>query len=51
MDILTILHNVGWEVTHIPGVKNQVADALSCRQDFRLERYNAMALEVTVARE
>jgi len=51
MDILTVLENVDWEVKHIPGVKNQAADALSRRPDFRWEWCNSTALEVTVAGE
>jgi transposase InsO family protein len=51
MDILTVLQNFDWEVKHIPGIKNQVADALSRRPDFRRERCNLMALEVTAAGE
>ena len=35
MDILTVLHNADWEVKHIPGVENQVADTLSRRPDFQ----------------
>jgi hypothetical protein len=35
MDILTVLHNLDWEVKHILGVKMQVADVLSCHPDFR----------------
>jgi len=35
MDILTVIQKCDWEVKHIPGVKNQVADALSRRPDFR----------------
>jgi len=34
MDILTVLQNFDREVKHIPGVKNQVADAMSRRPDF-----------------
>jgi len=51
MDILTVLQNLNWEVKHIPGVKNQIADALSRRPDFRRERCNLTALEVTAAVE
>ena len=51
MDILNVLPNYDWEVKHIPGVKNQVADALSRRPDFRRERCNLMAMEVTAAGE
>jgi len=40
-----------WEVKHIPGVKNQVADALSSRPDFRREQCNVMAMKVTAAGE
>jgi len=49
MDILTVLQNFDWEVKHIPGVKNLVAGALSCRPDFRRERCNLTALEFTAA--
>jgi len=48
---LTVVQNVDWEVKHIPGVKNQVADSLSCHADFQWERCNAMALDVTAAGE
>ena len=51
MDILTVLQNFDWEVKRIPGVKNQVADALSRRPDFRRERFNLSSLEVTAAGE
>ena len=51
MDILTVLQTFDWEVKHIPGVKNQVADALSCRLEFQWERCNFTALEVTAAGE
>jgi len=51
MDMLTVLQTFDWEVKHIPGVKNQVADALSCRLEFRWERCNFTALEVTAAGE
>jgi len=51
MGILRILHNFDWEVKHIPGVKNHVADALSRRPDFRRKRCNAMALQVMAAGE
>ena len=51
MDILTVLHTFEWEVKHIPGVKNQVADTLSRHPDFRRERCNVMAMEVTAAGE
>jgi len=51
MDILTVLHNFDWEVNHIPGVKNQVADALSRHPDSRRERCSLTALEVTTAGE
>jgi len=37
MDILTVLQNFYWEVKHILGVKNQVADTLSRRPVFRWE--------------
>jgi len=51
MDILTVLQNFDWEVKHIPGVKNQVVDALSCHPDFRRERCNVMAMVVPAAGE
>jgi len=51
MDILTVLQNSDWVVRHILGVWNQVADALSCSLDFRQERCNSIALEVTSAGE
>jgi len=51
IDILTVLPNCDWEVKHIPGVKNQVADALSRRLHPRRERCNVMAMEVTAAVE
>ena len=51
MDILTVLQNFDWEVKHIPGVKNQFAAALSRRPDFRRERCNVMAMEVSAAKE
>jgi len=51
MDILTVLQNFDWEVKHIPDVKNQVADALSRRPDFRQKQCNIMAMEVTAAGE
>jgi hypothetical protein len=38
MDALAILQNYDYEVKHLPGVKNQVADALSRRPDHRRER-------------
>jgi hypothetical protein len=34
IDISTVLQNSDCEVRHISGVKNQVADALSCHPDF-----------------
>jgi len=43
--------NSDWEVMHIPGVKNQVADTSSCRPDFCWERCPALVLEVTAAGE
>jgi len=51
MDILTVLLHFHWEVKHIPGVKNQVADALSHHPDFQREPFNLIALEATAARE
>ena len=51
MDILTILQNVDWEVKHIPGANDQVANPLSRRPDFQRELCNAMAQDVMVARE
>jgi len=51
MHILTVLFNFYSEVKHIPGVKSQIADALSCRTDFPWERCNLRALEVTAAGE
>jgi hypothetical protein len=51
MDILTLLQNFDWEVKHILGVKNQVADTLFRRPDFRRELCNLLALEVTAAGE
>jgi len=51
MDILTVLQNLDWEVQHIPGVKDQVAEALSRRPDLRRELCNVMAMEVTAAIE
>ena len=51
MNIVTVLQNFSWEVKHIPGVKNQVADGVSCHQDFRRERCNIIALVVTAAGE
>jgi len=51
MDILMVLQNFDLDVKHIPGVKNQVADALSRHPDFRRERCNVMAMEVTAAGE
>jgi hypothetical protein len=34
MDIPTVHQDFDWEVKHIPGIKNHVADALSRRQDL-----------------
>jgi hypothetical protein len=51
MDILKVLQNFDWEVNHISGIKNQVVDALSRRPDFRRERGNLTAIEVTAAGE
>jgi len=51
MDMLTVLQNLDGEVKQIPGVKNQVTDALSRRPDFRREQCYAMAMDVTVAGE
>jgi len=51
MDILTVLQDCDWEVKHIPGVENQIADALSRHPDFQRERCNLLALEVTAAGE
>ena len=49
MDILTVIQNFDLEVRHIPGVKNQVADALSRRPYFRRKQCNIIAMEVTAA--
>jgi len=51
MDILTELQNFVWAVKHMTGVKNQGADALSRRPDFRRKRCNSTALELTAAGE
>jgi len=51
MDILTVLQNFDWEVKHIPGVKNQVAEVLSRHPDLRQERCNVMVMVVTAAGE
>jgi hypothetical protein len=34
MDSLTVRQNFAWEIDHIPGVENLVADTLSRRPDF-----------------
>ena len=49
LDILMVLHNFDWEVKHILGVKNQVADAVSHLPDSCWERCNLISLEVTAA--
>ena len=51
MDILTVLKNFDWEVKHIPGVKNQVADTLYGHPDFQREYSSLLALEVTATGE
>jgi hypothetical protein len=51
IDILTVLQNFDFEVKHIPGGTNQVADAVSCHPDFGREGCNVMAMEVTAAGE
>jgi hypothetical protein len=38
MDVLSVLQNYDYEVRHLPGAKNQDADALSRRPDHRRER-------------
>jgi hypothetical protein len=38
MDALSVLQNYDYEVRHLPGAKNQAADALSRRPDHRRER-------------
>jgi hypothetical protein len=35
MDALTILQNYNYEIEHLSGEKNQAADALSQRPDYR----------------
>lgn len=37
MDVLSVIQNYDYEVKHLPGAKNQAADALSRRPDHRRE--------------
>jgi hypothetical protein len=47
MDALSILQNYDYEVRHLPGAKNQAADALSRRPDHRRERVMMAASRLT----
>jgi hypothetical protein len=51
MDILMVFHNFDWMVKHILGVKNKIVEAVSRHPDFRRERCNVMAIDVTAAGE